>query len=200
MEYTELNIFMQDIITRINHDKKRLSVIVDTINAGNQKTSMNDRLIGNLSKTEFDDHKLDGAMEYIAIIFANIESQRLSNDKEIIDELVAILSHNLDTVRTIEICIATVKKKFDDQTELINAYKPPDVKNTVINNDNKKSVTRKVTDLSWLKPTNNMANTILYIIFMFIILFGMYEYDRTSLSAISNTTTPITNRVSYKKK
>jgi len=187
MEYDEISNYMKETVERINSDKKRLKVIIDSINSGNKKDNMNDMLIANLSGTDSGDAKMDSAIEYITIILTNMESHKLSTDKDVIDELLIILSHNLDTLKSIEMCFNNIKNKIDCTLKDITASEPTHILNKKI-------------DLSWLKAKSGLANTILYLIILFIVLFGMYEYDKTSLKAISKTTTSVQNTLIVPKK
>ena len=179
MNYKEISNYITDAAHRISNDKDRLSTIINSINTGVKKDNMNELLIANLTNIEFDHPKMDSAIEYIIIILTNLEARKAANDKGIVEELVINLRHSLDTLKSIELVFNALRTELDKYDKKISSSLHPA--------DKLKSV-NKHTDLTWLKPKGAAANTIFYITIMFMVLFGMYEYDKTSLKAISNTT------------
>ena len=91
-------------------DKKRLLTIIDAINLGIKKENVNDRLITKLTNKEYDIADVNEVVELLSLILTNIETQKQEQNKQIIDELIRILDHNLEIFEKLEHCVIEINK------------------------------------------------------------------------------------------
>lgn len=151
MEQKRIIKHLAGISENIRHDKIRLNNIVNVLNTGRDTSDINDKLIDSLANMEFKDPITATANEYISILFANMQTQKLSYNKEVTEEFIKILNHNLDLLDTIEGCI-----------EVLSASSPKDM--TIVErrlSDVATDYTRRSSDGKVSKPNNGIISNII---------------------------------------
>jgi len=182
-----------DINNNIKNDKDRLSNIINILNTGKDNTTINDKLIDTLTNIEFEDRTLAMANEYISIIFTNIQTQKITYNKEVTEELVKILNHNLSLLDAIERCVAIFDKNTDKDVPLERRIGVMDT-----------NYKRRVTDdkpkniLSMMIPNNKVSNTLFWASITTVMLTIGYIVDHNIYDHAKDTTTMLHTAINAK--
>ena len=176
MEFNDIKKFIETAVININSDKIRLQHIINSIDSGDIHLDINDKLLGNLSKIELDNDKVEMAIEYISLILSNIESQKINNRKSVNEELIKILAHNLETLRNLELCLNSVKNSKTTHTGNESIVDTPPVKKELLSNIIKK-----------ILPSNNVSNTIFWVLLFVIVMFA-FQFTPDDVKDVIKTT------------
>lgn len=180
MTYKELLNNIENISANIKQDEDRLLTIINAINTGDVNLDINDKLLNNLNKISFSDKDNEASRDYIALILSNLESQKLNNTKNVTEEFIKVLSHNLRTLDSLQLLVSRIKSE--------NIIKDT-VKEEVIKTDNTVSAWDR------FKPTTAISNIMFYGIVLFIVIFVAIEVDKKTtnyaLKTVKNITRPV---------
>jgi len=173
---------ISDAINAINSDKERLNNIINAINSGNSGDTINDKMINNLTNLDLknDEDTFEMVIEFLAIILSNIESQKIANTKQITEELVKILSHNLDLLKNLELCI----ENFDNKI-----LSCPISTNTI--DKNKPNNSDEHWFMKMFMPKSTIANSIMWIIVFLLVFVAIKSYDSEAVNDFGNITEKI---------
>lgn len=176
MEFNDIKKFIETAVININSDRMRLQHIINSIDSGDIHLDINDKLLGNLSKIELDNDKVEMAVEYISLILSNIESQKINNRKTVNEELIKILAHNLETLRNLELCLNSIKNSKNAHTGNESIIDTPPVKKELLSNIIKK-----------ILPSNNVSNTIFWVLLFVIVMFA-FQFTPDDVKDVIKTT------------
>lgn len=203
-------------IDNIKDDKARLNNIINAINSGDLYIDINDRLINKLNGLQFSDPIMGAGIEYLTLILSNLESQKINSTKTVTEELIKILSHNLEMLNYMEMCLRNSVKENQELEELIKGSPcqtcthakdhviDKEATSCDINSDKKVDKTHNhelddsgITEMSRkdrihaflykLLPHTDTSNIIFYALIFMLVIYAMYEHDNNSLTQIEKT-------------
>ena len=179
MIYRDIKDNIDKITHNITNDENRLNNIIDALTSGDLLIDINDKLLNNLSKISHIDPNTESAMDYVALIIANLESQKILSSKNVTEELVKILGHNIRTLESIKTLMCVVEEEFKEEPN----------KKVKINTN------KETPDGSSLLPNNVFSNTIFYLIIFFILITTSMYIDKklteTAIHTVTKTTRDI---------
>jgi len=185
---------LNNISENIKNDKIRLNNIVNILNTGKNNSDINDKLIETLTNMEFDNTSYSIANEYISIIFTNMQTQKLTYNKEVTEELIKILNHNLSLLDSIENCLTTMNVNVDNT--------PVNIERRIHNVETEfkrresdiEDTTLKIIIKS-LIPTSKISNSLFWLSFVIAILSIAYIIDKDFYKDTAKTTTTISKAI-----
>lgn len=190
---------------KIKEDKTRLLNIINAINSGITDDKVNEKLIDNIVKFDYDNENVSDAMEYISIVLSNMRTQKFSDKKGAIDELLRILEYNLEVLSNLEHAIILLNK--------VNQISVNDDKIVQNNqNTNNSPIDNVVEDtllkdsskgwLDYLAPKGKVDSTLMWAMVLIITMFILYKIDSDALkeaNKVTNVVTGITSAISNSK-
>ena len=172
---------------KIKEDKARLLNIVNAINSGVTDDKVNEKLIDNLAKLEYEDENVSDAMEYVSIILSNMRTQKLNQKKGTIDELLKTLEYNLTILRNLEHSVILFNK---DIQGYINKMKDNDSKFTHSKKNKDKGSKKSL--IAYLAPKGTIDSILMWLIGLIITVFIIHEIDARALKEVHDLSTDAT--------
>lgn len=190
---------------KIKEDKTRLLNIINAINSGITDDKVNEKLIDNIVKFDYDNENVSDAMEYISIVLSNMRTQKFSDKKGAIDELLRILEYNLEVLSNLEHAIILLNKvnqiSVDDDKIVQNNQ---NTNNSAINNVVEDTLLKDPSKgwLDYLAPKGKVDSTLMWAMVLIITMFILYKIDSDALkeaNKVTNVVTGITSAISNSK-
>lgn len=190
---------------KIKEDKTRLLNIINAINSGITDDKVNEKLIDNIVKFDYDNENVSDAMEYISIVLSNMRTQKFSDKKGAIDELLRILEYNLEVLSNLEHAIILLNKvnqiSVDDDKIVQNNQ---NTNNSPIDNVVEDTLLKDPSKgwLDYLAPKGKVDSTLMWAMVLIITMFILYKIDSDALkeaNKVTNVVTGITSAISNSK-
>lgn len=190
---------------KIKEDKTRLLNIINAINSGITDDKVNEKLIDNIVKFDYDNENVSDAMEYISIVLSNMRTQKFSDKKGAIDELLRILEYNLEVLSNLEHAIILLNKvnqiSVDDDKIVQNNQ---NTNNSPIDNVVEDTLLKDPSKgwLDYLAPKGKVDSTLMWAMVLIITMFILYKIDSDALkeaNKVTNVVTGITSVISNSK-
>ena len=169
---------IKETAEEIRADRKRLQELLVSLKTSTSGDVVNEKLLDKLSNMTHDDDVINNMAEYIVLVLTNLSTIKSNKEQDMLEEFIKVLTHDLESLEKVESCVVVFEQRLVTHTGR---------RRTDHDNDNevKESFIKRVL------LHNAFGNTIMWVIFLVLVVTGVSVYNSDALDYLTKLITTI---------